>query len=446
MKALRIKKNGILSSATIATGLALSYSGMAYAQEKPNFIIIFTDDQGYNDLGCYGSETIKTPNIDRMAQEGLRMTTFYAQTVSGPSRGQLLSGRYPTRIGGGWLTNGEEVLIPEVLKTVGYKTAAIGKWDISQRKFQPGLVPNDQGFDYYFGTLGANDGGKVTLWRNKDQLNTTTDMGSLTGMYTEEAIKFLRDNKEGPFLLYLAHTMPHVMIDASEKFRGKSKGGLYGDVIEEIDWNVGRLLEVVKELGLDKNTYIVYTADNGPWAGIEENIKKRHGGNIASGSAKPLRSSKGSPYEGGFRVPCIFWAPGRIIPGTVKDGMMSTLDFLPTFAKLAGAKLPEGRVLDGYDQTALLLKKNGKSMRKIFFYHVKGELHAVREGNWKLLIPDRERAFPYTGDPKVTSPELYDLSNDISEKNNLAGKYPKIVEKLMELSKQAPVDMEAFTL
>ncbi len=437
-----------ISTAAFATGLAASCncSARPVQQEKPNFIIILTDDQGYNDLGCYGSETIRTPNIDKMAQEGLKMTTFYTQPVSGPSRGALLTGRYPTRIGGGWITNAGEITIAELLKTRGYKTGAIGKWDISQRKFQEGMIPNDQGFDYYFGTLGANDGGVVKIHRNREELYTTKDMSILTGTYTDEALRFIKENKENPFFLYLAHTMPHVRIDASANFKGKSKGELYGDVIEELDWNVGRVLNLIRELGLDKNTYIVFLSDNGPWAGIENNFRKTHGGQKATGSAKPLRSSKGSPYEGGIRVPCIFWAPGRIAAGNVKNEMMSSLDILPTFAKLAGAKLPEDRVLDGWDQTKYLLKENGKSARSIFYYHVKGELHAVREGKWKLLIPDRTRQFLYTHDAKVTAPELYDLENDMSETTNLADKYPKIVERLLKLTEKAPVDLEAFTL
>ena len=448
MKLKYFNKNGILPGIITTVGVSLCFSSAAKAitKEKPNFIIIFTDDQGYNDLGCFGSKTIKTPRIDKMAQEGLKMTCFYAQPVSGPSRGVLMTGRYPVRIGGGWIVNPDEIMIPEVLKAQGYKTGCIGKWDMSQRKLLKGCIPNDQGFDYYFGTLGATDRGVIQLCRNRDTLNWTNEMSSLTGLYTDEAIKFIKDNKDAPFFLYLAHSMPHVKIDASAKFKGKSAGELYGDVIEEIDWNVGRILDLVKELGLDKNTYILYASDNGPWSGLESSFRAAHGGQLATGSAFPLRSGKGSAYEGGFREPCIFWAPGRIPSGRVNNGMMSTLDILPTFAKLAGAKVPDDRIIDGFDQSALLTGKTDKSAREIFFYHVKGEVHAVRQGKWKLLLPNRTLFFPYTNDPPITTPELYDLENDISEKTNLAGKYPQIVSRLLDLAKKAPEDLNLFTL
>jgi arylsulfatase len=232
--------------------------------------------------------------------------------------------------------------------------------------------------------------------------------------------------------------MPHVKIDASSKFKGKSADELYGDVIEEIDWNVGRIIDLVKELGLDKNTYILYASDNGPWSGKEKFYRSIHGGQLATGSAIPLRDGKGSAYEGGFREPCIFWAPGRIPAGAVNNGIVSTLDILPTFAKLAGAKTPDDRILDGFDQSNLLTGKTNISVREVFYYHVMGELHAIRQGKWKLLLPDRKMNYTYTNDPPVTKPELYDLENDISEKTNLADKYPKIVSRLLDLAKKAP--------
>jgi len=443
-----IKKINPLYTAAVSAGLAVCYpvSANDSKHERPNFIVIFADDQGYNDLGCFGSENIKTPCIDKMAREGLMLTTFYAQPVSGPSRGAILTGRYPTRIGGGWITNSSEITIAEMLKTRGYRTGCIGKWDISQRKFQAGIIPNDQGFDYYFGTLGANDRGIVKFYRNKEALEETNDMSILTSLYTEEAMNFITENKDTSFFLYLAHSMPHVKIDASKNFKGKSAGELFGDVVEEIDWNVGRILDLVKNLGIDKNTFVIYTSDNGPWSGLENNFRKTHQGQLATGSAKPLRSSKGSPYEGGFRVPCIFWAPGKIPAGIVKKDIMATLDILPTFAKLAGAKIPDDRVLDGFDQSDFIMKATSRSARSFFYYHVKGELHAVRLGKWKLLIPDRTRNFAYTQDAAVKTPELYDLENDISENINLADKYPKIVKRLFKMAKNAPEDLEAFTL
>jgi len=448
MKLTKIRRQDIFGATTVTAAIAVSCSSPSNLsdKDKPNFIIILADDQGYNDLGCFGSEKIKTPHIDKMAEEGLKLTCFYAQTVSGPSRGVLLTGRYTPRIGGGWITKGDEITIPEVLKESGYVTGCVGKWDISQRKYQEGLVPNDQGFDSYFGTLGANDRGVVQLYRNRDTLYTTKDMSMLTSLYTDEAIKFIKENKENSFFLYLAHTMPHVRIDASSQFKRRSARELYGDVIEEIDFNVGRILDLVKDLGLEKNTYILYTSDNGPWSGIENNFRKTHGGQLATGSAKPLRSGKGSAYEGGFREPTVMWAPGRISPGTVKNGMMSTLDILPTFARFAGAKIPDDRILDGYDQSAYITGKSSKSARKVFYYHVKNEVHAVRQGKWKLLLPDRKLHFAYTNDPPITTPELYNLENDISEKTNLAEKYPQKVKRLLNLAKKAPEDVTLFTL
>ena len=407
-------------------------------KEKPNFVIIFTDDQGYGDLGCFGSKSIKTPRLDKMAKEGIRFTSFYAQTVCGPSRGALMTARYPVRIGGGWTTNGDEITVAEVLKKAGYATGCIGKWDMSKRSYQKGLVPNDQGFDYYFGTLGANDGGKVTFHRNRQQLNTTTDMASLTNLYTDEAIRFIKEKRHEPFFLYLAHTMAHVKIDASPQFKGRSAGELYGDVIEEIDFNAGRILDTVKDLGLDDNTYILFFSDNGPWSGKEDFYRGTHGGQLATGTAKPLRSGKGSAYEGGFREPCIMRAPGNIPAGRVSDEIISTLDIMPTLAALAGTHPPNDRIIDGFDQTALITGRSPKNPRTTFYYHIRGELHAVRHGKWKLMLPNRTRFYTYTGDAKVTETELYDLDKDISEKNNVASQYPQIVDELMNLAKKAP--------
>ena len=429
---------GLLAVGMIANLMAACTAVDAQEREKPNFIIIFTDDQGYNDLGVYGSKTINSPNLDKMAAEGMRMTSFYAQPVCGPSRGALLTGRYPLRIGGGWKTNSEEITIAEILKDAGYATACVGKWDISQRKYQEGLVPNDQGFDYYFGALGANDGGKVVIHQNRDSLYQTEDMSSFTKLYTDHALKFIREKKDGPFFMYLAHTMAHVKMDASEQFKGKSKGQLYGDVIEEIDWNVGRIFDLLKELGLDDNTYVVFLSDNGPWSNKEEVYKRTHGGQIATGNAYPLRSAKGSPYEGGFRVPSIFWAPGKIPAGEVSDQMMSSLDILPTFANLAGAKVPEDRIMDGFDQRDLLSGKSKNSKRDVFYYHVKGELQAVRKGKWKVVLPNPTMRYVYVKDAERTKPELYNIEDDISEENDLAAQHPEVLRDMMALAKEGP--------
>jgi arylsulfatase len=420
-------------------GLTVSFAFRSSASAAPpNFVVILLDDVGYSDIGCFGSKVNRTPRLDQLANEGLRLTSFYAQTVCGPSRAALLTGRYPTRVGGGWRTESSEITIAEVLKTVGYATCCIGKWDISQRRSQPGLIPNDQGFDEYFGPLGANDNGAVTLFRNRDEIQTTRDMASLTKSYTDEAIDFITHHKDKPFFLYLPHTMAHVVIDASAQFKGKSNNELYGDVIEELDWNIGRLIDALKTQGVADNTIVVFTTDNGPWSGPEARYRKSHGDKLATGTAKPLRSGKGSAYEGGFRVPTIVWGPKLIPAGRENDAISSTLDLLPTIATLAGAKAPTDRPLDGFDQSALFTGKSTTSSRDRFFYHVKEELHAVRQGDWKLMIPNRMRFFAYTGDAKVTTPELYNLREDIGETKNVADKHPEIVQRLTAMIAEVP--------
>jgi arylsulfatase A-like enzyme len=234
--------------------------------------VIFTDDQGYGDLGCYGSETLRTPRIDQLAKEGTRFTSFYAQVVCGPSRSALLTGRYPVR-SLGWSMPASEITIAEKLKEAGYATGCVGKWDVSNRAAVRERMPNAQGFDYYYGTLGANDNGRVTLHENNQQVGQTDDMASLTRVYTDKSIEFLTKHKDQPFFLYLAHTMVHSVIDASEEFRGKSRGGLYGDTVEELDFHTGRLLDALDKLGLADNTLVIFTTDNGPWNNLQENLR-----------------------------------------------------------------------------------------------------------------------------------------------------------------------------
>lgn len=405
----------------------------ASESDKPNFVIVFTDDQGYGDLGCYGSQTIRTPRIDQLAKEGTRFTNFYAQVVCGPSRSALLTGRYPVR-SGGWSMPASEVTLGELLHQAGYTTACIGKWDVSNRQAILPRMPNAQGFDYYFGPLGANDNGRVILHENNQRVARTEDMASLTRSYTDKSIKFLRMNKDKPFCLYLAHTMVHSVIDASPEFKGKSKGGLYGDAVEEIDDYTGRLLDAIDELGLRDNTLVIFTSDNGPWNNMKERLAERHNGAVAWGSSGPLREGKGSTYEGGLRVPCIVRWPGHVPAGRQSDAIFSTLDFVPTFATLAGYELPEDRILDGVDQTKLLLEQSEKGAREDFFYFSQMKLHGVRRGKWKLLLPDRQGIYGYVKERGGKEIELYDLDADPGEKNNLASQHPRIVQQLTELT------------
>lgn len=420
----------------IATAsITLSSSAFTAADPiKPNILIIFTDDQGYADLQCFGNTKNKTPRLDRLAREGTKFTNFYVQTVCGPSRSALLTGRYPNR-SKGWGMPASEITFAELIKTAGYQTACIGKWDVSNRKAIIDRMPNAQGFDYYFGALGANDSGVVKYHENNQAAGQTKDMGSLTRTYTDKAIDYLKNKRDPgkPFALYLAHTMMHTIIDASPKFKGKSAGGLYGDVVEEFDHETGRLLDTLTELGLEKNTLVIYTSDNGPWnQPAYTNKKKGHPkGSIFWGDAGPLRDGKGSCYEAGVRLPCIVKWPGHVPSGRTSDAIFASIDFLPTFARLAGFKLPDDRIIDGIDQTNLITGKSEQG-RKTFLYMHMAHINGVRHGKWKYLAADQKVA-GYAIDkkrPKVE--ELYNLDTDVSERNNLAQKHP---EKLAELRK-----------
>jgi arylsulfatase len=418
--------------------------------QKPNFIIIFTDDQGYSDLGCFGSPNIKTPNIDKMAIEGMKFTSFYAQTVCGPSRAALMTGSYPLRNARNDNGNAphpklslSEITIAEVLKPVGYRTGMIGKWDLAghhHEKFNPDLLPIHQGFDYSFFTPTSNDT-RVHLLRNKEVVELNADMSTLTHRYTDEAIGFIERNKEKPFFLYLAHTMPHTLLAVSDKFKGKSEGGFYGDVIEEIDYNVGRILKKIKETGLDKNTYVIFTSDNGPWW-----IRGEHAGN-----AEPLRGAKTSAWEGGLRVPFIIRAPGKVPAGKTSDLVTATIDLLPTITKITGAEKPTDRVLDGLDISEVFYG-NSQVLERPYFYYQHKELRAVRMGKWKLHLPHdlNSKSIAFKKWPIHITPKdrvffskkmLYNLEDDIGETIDVSDKYPEIVEQLSKQLEWAKKDI-----
>jgi arylsulfatase A-like enzyme len=422
---------GIAALPALKAGRLLAEDAAGPKAPRPNILIIFTDDQGYADLGCYGNKKNKTPRMDKLAAEGTRYTSFYAQHVCGPSRSALLTGRYPIR-SKGWSMPASEVTFAELIKKTGYQTACIGKWDVSNRKPIIPRMPNAQGFDYYYGTLGANDGGGVRFHENNEAAGSTRDMGSLIRTYTDKAIDYLKNKRDPkkPFVLYVAHTMMHTIIDASPKFRGKSAGDLYGDVVEEFDYETGRLLDTLDELKLRDDTLVIYTTDNGPWnQPAYTNRKKGHPkGSIFWGESGPLRNGKGSSYEGGLRAPCITRWPGKVPVGKTSDAIFATIDFMPTFATLAGYKVPTDRVIDGVDQTELLLGKSKTGARDNFFYQT-----AMRKGKWKYLKA-KHCMHGYSRDKKrKQEEELYDLEADLGETTNLASKFPEKVAELKKL-------------
>ena len=429
--------------------------GAAAAASQPNFVIIFTDDQGYEDIGCFGSPDIRTPRLDAMAKEGMRFTSFYAQPICGPSRAALMTGCYPMRVAERGHTkqvhpilHQDEITVAEVLKTKGYATACFGKWDLAkhaQRGFFMDLFPTRQGFDYFYGTPTSNDG-IVNLYRNEELIEPKSDMATLTQRYTDEAIAFIRKNQEHPFFVYIPHTMPHTRLDASAKFKGKSQRGLYGDVIEEIDYNVGRLLDSLQDLELADNTYVLFTSDNGPWLIKNKDHADGHLPSDHGGSAGPLRSGKVSTFEGGVRVPTILWGPGRVPAGTSCDAIATTMDIMPTLAALSGAAVPADRVIDGQDISHLFHGEFEKAdPEKAYFYYLRVHLQAVRQGKWKLHLPrDAEPigAAPFSRNPHIgpvdrvgfTEPFLVDLENDLGETRNVASRHPAVVQRLLSLA------------
>jgi arylsulfatase len=452
---------------------AFASSAATEPAPPPNLVIIFCDDLGYADIGCQGAKGWKTPNLDRLAREGIRFTQFYdAQPVCSASRSALMTGCYPSRVGiMGALgpnaktgLNSNEVTLAEIAKQRGYATAIFGKWHLGR---EPQFLPVRQGFDEYFGLPYSNDmwpwhpdlvskpleerkrrpnypdlpmieGDKVVI-----PCVTSNEQSQLTTWYTEHALSFIERNKDQPFFLYVPHSMPHVPLHVSVKFKGKSAQGLYGDVIEEIDWSVGQILAALRKHHLEKNTLVIFSSDNGPWLSY---------GNHA-GSALPLREGKGTCWDGGVRVPFIARWPGKIPKGRVCKEPAMTIDLLPTVAKLVGAELPRHKI-DGLDIWPLLAGARGAKNPHdaYFFFYENNQLQAVMSDRWKLHLPHTYRTLAgqpggRDGKPAPYQPrqieraELYDLKSDISETTNVADKHPEIVNRLEAFAEQARADL-----
>lgn len=447
--------NGLLALNGVLT-LAVAGQQDIFAENtkkaKPNFIVIFADDMGYGDIGVYGHPTIKTPNLDRMAIQGQKWTNFYcAAPVSTPSRSALLTGRLPIRTG--MSSEKRRVLFPDskgglpqsentiarLLRAQGYRTAAVGKWHLGH---QSPYLPTDHGFDSYFGIPYSNDMDKiektdhftlaeteryqaynVPLMRDNKILERPADQRIITKLYTEEIINKIREYRKEPFFLYLAHSFPHIPLFRSTDFKGKSLAGIYGDVIEELDWSVGQILQTLEKEGIDKNTLVVFTSDNGPWLTFGT-----HGG-----SAGLLSGGKGGTYEGGMRVPGIFWWPGKIKPGVIME-MGTTMDLLPTFCRLANATMPDDREYDGYDISPVLFG-TGPDPREIVYYYRDVDIFAVRKGSYKAHFFTQSEYGPDSR-KEHNPPLLFDLNTDPSEKQNIADKHPDVIAEIVKIVNQ----------
>ncbi len=423
-------------------------------KRPPNIVVLFADDMGYGDLSCFGHPTIRTPSLDRMSGEGVRFTSFYAAApFCTPSRAGLLTGRYPVRAGqpnnlgpdskGGLPLR--EVTLAQLLRTRGYRTMCVGKWHLGHNP--PEYLPTNRGFDSYFGLLYSNDmippfvktEKPLELFRDTQPIERMTDQSTLTERSTEEAVRFVRSSRNNPFFLYLPYAMPHLPISAS-KFRGTSRAGLYGDVIETIDWSAGEILRTLRQEGLDENTLVVFTSDNGPWLDLPPRMLQKGNEPWHAGFKGLLRGWKGNTYEGGVRVPCIFRWPGVIPAQPFNSDIATTLDLFPTIAGAAGARLPGDRTYDGLDMLPALQGK-AKSPRNDFFYFRGSNLEAVREGSWKCRFARDARPELKAGD--AITPELFNLDDDPAEQYNRYERNRDIGDRLLKKLRAFAAELKA---
>lgn len=461
-----------LTSFLCALCVLCGSSGAAETEQKPNIILILADDLGYGDLACYGAEDIATPNIDGMATEGAKCSSFYVSAVCSPTRASLMTGSHSIRVGIGGVMfprnnhglNSDEITLPELLKDQGYATAIIGKWHLGNEDM---FQPMNHGFDTWYGTPASNsqfyyptikkyaadcvfregytreriltrETAACPLIRDNVVIEVPADQTQFTQRYTRETIRFITANQQKPFFVYLAHNMPHIPLHASEEFVGSSKRGIYGDTIQELDWSTGEILRSLKELGLDNNTLVIFTSDNGP------NTK-------TGGSAGPLRGGKGSTLEGGVRVPFVARWPGKIPAGTQSDAPVTSMDLLPTLTKLAGGAVPNDRVIDGKDIWPLLIgMPDAKSPHEAIYYLRGRGVEGIRVGDWKYRIatdkpPKAKKSKDQPASdarPKNVNVEtLFNLRDDISEQTNLLDAHPDIAQRLKRQLAAFEVDL-----
>ncbi len=447
------RRQFLARSAGLIAGMVLSQTTPSEAQRetrRPNIVLMFADDAGYGDLSCYGHPTIRTPNLDTLASEGVRFTSFYSHPACTPSRAALMTGRYAVRTPGAATVIGpdsddglpaSEITMATALQAVGYRTMCVGKWHLGHAKEE--FMPTSHGFDEYFGLLYSNDmirpwvntDKPLSLYRNTEAIEHPVDQNTLTVRYTAEATRFIKENAQHPFFLYVPYSMPHLPLATADRFRGQSRAGLYGDVIEALDWSAGEIMAALREAGVADNTIVVWTSDNGPWINMPDRMVQPGPDGLDNmrwhaGSPGPFRNAKGTTYEGGVRVPAIVWRPGLVPAGRIIQEPATLMDLFPTLLRAAGAQVPDDRPIDGNDLWPLLRGDVDESPSRTYYYFRGPQLQALRQGPWKLQLVSG-------------SPELFHLDRDVGERFNVADDHPEIVASLHSLMETFALETEA---